>query len=51
MSNIYEKGIKELEDLIDCDYVYAKKMWDKIYTLIHLSFDLYKKELKDKSGK
>lgn len=51
MLNTREKGILELKDLLKCNYAYAEKMCDKIYTLVNLSFDLYKKELKEKSEK
>lgn len=41
MSDTREKGIKELQELFNCDYAYAMKMCDKMYTLVHLSFNLY----------
>ncbi|MBX9809691.1 hypothetical protein K2X92_04865 [Candidatus Gracilibacteria bacterium] len=51
MSDTREKGILELQELFKCDYAYAEKMCDKMYTLVNLSFSLYKKQLQEKSGK
>lgn len=51
MLNTREKGVLEIKDLYKCDYVYAEKMCDDMYTLVRISLDLYKKELISKSGK
>ncbi len=47
--DIRKEYILELQKSLKCDYAYAEKMCEKLYTLAYLSFDLYKESLTNKS--